>query len=88
VLAKCGIAVLMCGMFGVEGTVLLDRLRQDGRLPAPFAARVPSWVASSTWSTSRSTSSPTWSERDAGRQAPELIVSVAVCGVLSAEVPT
>jgi hypothetical protein len=84
VLAKCGIAVLMGDMFGVDGTVLLDRLRQDGRLPAPFAAlgRLIDLVDF---------------EIDVfaglirarrGRQAPELIVSVAVCGVLSAELPT
>lgn len=38
VLAKCGIQVLMSDLFGVEGTVLLDRLQ----LPAPYAARIAS----------------------------------------------
>jgi Transposase IS116/IS110/IS902 family len=42
VLAKCGVQVLMSDLFGIEGSALLDDLRSDGRLPAPFAARVAS----------------------------------------------
>lgn len=38
VLAKCGVAVPMSDLFGLEGNQLLDRLH----LPAPFAARVSS----------------------------------------------
>lgn len=38
VLAKCGVAVVMADLFGVEGNQLLDRLD----LPAPYAARVAS----------------------------------------------
>ena len=38
VLAKCGIAVLMSDLFGIDGTALLDRLK----LPAPYAARIAS----------------------------------------------
>lgn len=38
VLAKCGVQVLMSDLFGVEGTVLLDRLH----LPGPYAARIAS----------------------------------------------
>jgi transposase len=42
VLAKCGIQVIMSDLFGIEGTTLLDRLRDQHRLPAPYAARVAS----------------------------------------------
>jgi transposase len=42
VLAKCGVQVLMSDLFGIEGAALLDDLRHDGRLTAPFAARVAS----------------------------------------------
>ena len=49
VLAKCGVAVPMSDLFGLEGNQLLDRLH----LPAPFAARVSSPRCSS-----RSTCSP------------------------------
>lgn len=42
VLAKCGIQVSMSDLFGVEGTGLLDRLRDQQRLPAPYAARIAS----------------------------------------------
>jgi transposase len=38
VLAKCGVAVVMADLFGVEGSQLLDRLD----LPAPYAAQVAS----------------------------------------------
>jgi len=38
VLAKCGVQVLMSGLFGVAGTALLDGLN----LPAPYAARIAS----------------------------------------------
>jgi transposase len=38
VLAKCGVAVVMADLFGVEGNQLLDRLD----LPTPYAARVAS----------------------------------------------
>lgn len=42
VLAKCGIQVSLTDLFGVEGTQLLDRLRNQHRLPGPYAARVAS----------------------------------------------
>ena len=38
VLAKCGVAVVMSDLFGVEGNQLLDRLA----LPGPYAARIAS----------------------------------------------
>jgi hypothetical protein len=40
VLAKCAVQVLMSDLFGLEGAALLDDLRRDGRLPAPYSARV------------------------------------------------
>jgi len=42
VLAKCGIQVVTSDLFGIEGNALLDRLRDQHRLPAPYAARVAS----------------------------------------------
>jgi transposase len=46
VLAKCGVAVRMSDLFGVEGTALLDRLRDQSQnglgLAAPYAARIGS----------------------------------------------
>lgn len=42
VLAKCGIQVTLSDLFGVEGTALLDRLRDQQRLPGPYAARIAS----------------------------------------------
>jgi transposase len=42
VLAKCGIQVLMSDLFGLEGNELLDRLRDQQRLPTPYAARIAS----------------------------------------------
>ena len=42
VLAKCGIQVTLTDLFGVGGTELLDRLRDQQRLPAPYAARIAS----------------------------------------------
>jgi transposase len=42
VLAKCGVAVPMSDLFGVDGTALLDRLRDSSRLAAPYAARIGS----------------------------------------------
>lgn len=42
VLAKCGIQVSLSDLFGVEGNQLLDRLRDQHRLPGPYAARVAS----------------------------------------------
>jgi transposase len=42
VLAKCGVQVPMSDLFGVGGTRLLDALCSDGRLPAPYAARIAS----------------------------------------------
>ncbi|MGA8211525.1 MAG: IS110 family transposase [Nocardioidaceae bacterium] len=42
VLAKCGVQVLMSDLFGIDGNRLLDRLRDQNRLPKPYAARVAS----------------------------------------------
>jgi transposase len=42
VLAKCGIQVSLTDLFGVAGTEMLDRLRDQQRLPAPYAARIAS----------------------------------------------
>jgi len=42
VLAKCGVQVLMSDLFGVAGNELLDRLRDQNRLPSPYAARISS----------------------------------------------
>jgi transposase len=42
VLAKCGVAVRMSDLFGVEGTALLDRLETGLQLAAPYAARIGS----------------------------------------------
>ncbi|MEV0792632.1 IS110 family transposase [Kribbella sp. NPDC050459] len=42
VLAKCGVTVSMSDLFGVDGTALLDRLRDSAQLPAPYAARIGS----------------------------------------------
>jgi transposase len=42
VLAKCGVQVLMSDLFGIAGNDLLDRLRDQNRLPAPYAARISS----------------------------------------------
>lgn len=42
VLAKCGIQVVMSDLFGIEGNSLLDRLRDQQRLPASYAARIAS----------------------------------------------
>ena len=42
VLAECGVAVRMSDLFGVEGTALLDRLRDTSQLAAPYAARIGS----------------------------------------------
>ena len=42
VLAKCGVQVLMSDLFGIDGNALLDRLRDQNRLPAPYAARIAS----------------------------------------------
>jgi transposase len=42
VLAKCGIQVPMSDLFGLAGTALLDDLTRQGRLPAPYAARIAS----------------------------------------------
>jgi transposase len=42
VLAKCGIQVVMSDLFGMQGAALLDRLRDQQRLPGPYAARIAS----------------------------------------------
>jgi transposase len=42
VLAKCGIQVLMSDLFGLEGTDLLNELRDQKRLPTAYAARIAS----------------------------------------------
>src|SRR5215213_5729422 len=42
VLAKCGVQVSLTDLFGVAGTEMLDRLRDQQRLPAPYAARIAS----------------------------------------------
>src|SRR3954447_9924073 len=42
VLAKCGVQVILTDLFGVAGTELLDRLRDEQRLPGPYAARIAS----------------------------------------------
>src|SRR3954452_440358 len=42
VLAKCGVTVSMSDLFGVDGTALLDRLRDSSQLAAPYAARIGS----------------------------------------------
>lgn len=42
VLAKCGIQVVMSDLFGLAGTELLDRLRDQQRLSTPYAARIAS----------------------------------------------
>ena len=42
VLAKCGVHVVMTDLFGVDGSRLLDQLRDQQRLPAPYAARIAS----------------------------------------------
>jgi transposase len=42
VLAKCGVQVTLTDLFGVAGTELLDRLRDEQRLPSVYAARIAS----------------------------------------------
>ncbi|WP_432877186.1 IS110 family transposase [Kribbella sp. CA-245084] len=42
VLAKCGVTVSMSDLFGIDGTALLDRLRDSCQLAAPYAARIGS----------------------------------------------
>lgn len=42
VLAKCGVTVSMSDLFGIDGTALLDRLRDSSQLAAPYAARIGS----------------------------------------------
>src|SRR5215218_4265372 len=42
VLAKCGVQVALTDLFGVAGTELLDRLRDQQRLPSVYAARIAS----------------------------------------------
>jgi transposase len=42
VLAKCGVTVSMSDLFGIDGTALLDCLRDSAQLAAPYAARIGS----------------------------------------------
>ncbi|TCN39816.1 transposase [Kribbella orskensis] len=42
VLAKCGVPVRMSDLLGLDGTALLDQLRDSSQLAAPYAARIGS----------------------------------------------